>query len=134
MKIDLTWVKQNKPLSTVATVLTILVSWSVVEAWLDSKAISEEEFERGQEQQARIDAIQNSRADEFDMAIKKQDLFYGRKDLEYLEDQVSNNPGEEDFERRLAAQRDYLDELKGELCVLRERNGLGKCNSDEGDE
>lgn len=134
MKIDLTWVKQNKPLSTVATVLTILVSWSVVEAWLDSKAISEEEFERGQEQQARIDAIQNSRSDEFEAKMINQDLFYARRDLEYLEDQVFNNPGEEAFDRRLAAKLEEISIMEGRQCELKRLNGVECIPIKQGDE
>ncbi len=126
---------KNNPVAVIGLILGILVSWIAVEAWWDTKAISEEEYQQGQEQQARVDAAQNIRQDEinaaqdmrddtFEMFVLDQDLYYRRKDQDNIEDMLVADPDDEALARRLARVINEISEMEGTRCRLMANNGM----------
>lgn len=126
---------KNKPVAVISSILGILVSWIAVEAWWDIKAISEEEYQQGQEQQARVDAAQNIRQDEinaaqdmrddtFEMFVLDQDLYYRRKDQDNIEDMLVADPDDEALARRLDRVINEISEMEGTRCGLMANNGM----------
>ncbi len=136
------WMKKiDKSFASLVAVVGFLASWSAVEAWLDSKALSEEEFQQYQEkseqeneqrwdQQGMVDALQEGRGDQFEMELIDRRMLdlYAASDRALSD--VKNFPDDFEYKRVLRRAELAIQKAEGRLCQLMKRNGM-RCARDD---